>query len=230
MSVTNSSSWKSFDLNCYTSAKMSWKNAREWEVSLYCYRSQTRLYISNVCFAFLFLLTAFHLGVLHDGFCILTVADWESGKYREKSMRRKSFLGVTRQNSSTKFFFEYIWCTAYIYISCIYLYYVVLEDSLLQKGAKLGYLFCLPLCYYLADVIYVVFACLNYIHEPIEKAIFGYKSEFTCWKLVIGTLEQFAKFYCWFCTGKWWLGDLNKLILIKLIFAKKKHFVVFCRS
>ena len=77
MSVTKNSSWKSFDLNRYTSAKMSWKNAREWKVSLYCYRSQALLCISNVCFAFLLLLTAFYLRVLHDGFRILTIAELE---------------------------------------------------------------------------------------------------------------------------------------------------------
>ena len=135
-------------------------------------------------------------------------------------MRSKSFLGIIKQNSSIKSF-GYIWSAAYIYISCIYLYYVLLEDSFVQKGAKLRYLFCLSLCYYLADVIYVAFACLNYIYEPIEKAIFGSQSEFTSWKLVIGTLEQFAKFYCWFCTGKWSLGGLRMLILIKQIYAKK---------
>ena len=39
-------------------------------------------------------------------------------------------------------------------------------------------------------------------------------------KLVIETLQQFAKFYWWFCTGKWWLGDLKILIFIELISAK----------
>ena len=50
------------------------KECHKWEASLQCYTPQTLLCISNVCFAFLLLLTAFHFGVLHDGFCILKVA------------------------------------------------------------------------------------------------------------------------------------------------------------
>ena len=42
--------------------------------------SATYFYYGNVSLTFLLLLTAFDLGVLHDGFCILTV--YELGKWQ----------------------------------------------------------------------------------------------------------------------------------------------------
>ena len=65
-------------------------------------------------------------------FVFWQLLNWESGKYWEQSMKSKSFLGIAKQNSLIRLFFEYLCCTAYIYISWIYLYYIVLEDSFVQ--------------------------------------------------------------------------------------------------
>ena len=110
-----------------------------------------------------------------------------------------------------------------VYRLHLYLLYILVLcciQKILSFSREQSYLFCLPMCCYLADVIYDVFACLNYMYEPIEKAIFRGEPEFTCWKLAIKRLDQSAKFYCWFFTGKWWLGDLKKLTLIRLGFLK----------
>ena len=161
MSVAKSSSWKSFDLNRYTSAKMSWKNAREWEVSLYCYSSQTLLCITNFCFAFLLLLIAFHLWVLHDGFCILTVAElgkwWVSRIVNEKQKLFRYFQVK---------FFDYVFLWIYIvYRLHLYILYISALYCVRRFSCSVGSKVKAPLssalymCYYLADVIYVVFAC-----------------------------------------------------------------------
>ena len=96
MPVTKGSSWKSFDLNCYTSAKMSWKNAREW--SFHCIVIDHKLYYVSAMFVLLFklLLTIFHLGVLHDGFCTSGIGKVVSIENRksEALTSRLSFLSI----------------------------------------------------------------------------------------------------------------------------------------
>ena len=104
-----------------------------------------------------------------------------------------------------------------LHLYTLYIFALCCIQKILSFSGEQSYLFCLPMCYYLADVIYDASACLNYMHEPIEKAIFGGQPEFTCWKLTIKRLDQSAKFCYWFFTGKWWLGDLKKLIFIEQI-------------